>query len=126
MIVLVIIFLLGAVAFLFLMPCIFPIDLTTLDPYRNYANIVSSVVSSVVGSTGIILGYFYYKDKLKKDNNKSHAEKMNRRIEELLRLIDKCDEYIERLIYRQVTGDSDLKMLLDQIQKHSESIMIFL
>lgn len=126
MIILVIVLVVAFVVCVFLAPNLLTICIQGLDDYRNYVNIVSSILSGLVGSVGVILGYFYYKDKQKNDEKRERREKKAMRIDRFLKVVDDCDSIIERLFHKQVGNDGELKLLLDQLQKNSELLMIFM
>lgn len=87
----------------------------SLDRFRNYYNIVSSIISSLVGVTGIILGLFYYFDKERRTKTKI-----------LKKSIEEYDCCVKQILKLQVSDDEELKKLRIKIDSLNDSINIML
>lgn len=90
---------------------------TTIDInwYRNYYNIVSSIISTVVGITGIILGLFYYFDKERR--NKTSI---------LKKAIEEYDLCVKRILKLNFKDEDELNELRIQIESINDNINLML
>lgn len=106
-------------------PLIINTDIKQLECYRNYATIISSCISSLVGVLGIIAGVVYYVGRKTFDNEKQNKDYRHNLYRLLLNEIENCDDVIERLYHKQ-TVTSEIKLLLDDILKRTELILSFI
>lgn len=82
---------------------------------RNYYNIVSSIISSLVGITGIILGLFYYFDKERRSKVKILKDE-----------IENYDLCVKKILKFEVENAADLKNLRIKIESINNRIEMML
>lgn len=99
---------------LLFLPSILGIALS-LDGFRNYYTIISSIISSLVGITGIILGLFYYFDKERRSKTMI-----------LKNVIEEYDGCVKQILKLQIRDDEELKKLRTKIDSLNDSIDIML
>lgn len=89
-----------------------PIDINWV---RNYYNIVSSIISSIVGITGIILGLFYYFDKERR--SKTHILKKE---------IEDYDTCVKKILKLNIKNEEELKEIRTKIDSINDRINMML
>jgi len=88
---------------------------TTIEDAKNYYPVVSSIITSLVGLTGILAGSFYYFDK-------ERRTKLN-----LLRQsIEKYDDLVMDIIELVVKSDEELNLKRNSIIRVSDQIELML
>ncbi len=83
---------------------------------RNYYNIVSSIISSLVGITGIILGLFYYFDKERRrkiDILKTEIEQYDLCVKSILKLCIKNENELKEIRIKIDSINDRINMMLD-------------
>lgn len=89
---------------------------------RDYYAVLSSVSGIILGSLGIILGYFYYNNQRKTNLSIQKREKQCRRLEAFINKLDKYDEYVHRVLTITAKDQKDLDLLRTLIVANFESI----
>lgn len=107
-------------------PKISRMNIATLDQARNYYTILSSTVSLIVGTLGLVLGYFYYLSKYKNDCLAESIERKRKRLNDLIECINQFDEIVDNIIHYRFSSISDLKHLRNRISRKFEVVEIML
>jgi hypothetical protein len=87
---------------------------------RNYYNIISSIISSLVGITGIILGLFYYFDKERRrkiDILKTEIEEYDSCVKLILKLCIKNKNELDKTRIKIDSINDRINMMLDSDKK---------
>lgn len=88
-------------------PMIF--NYSSMDGLRNLYTIIGTIFSSLIGFMGLMLGYFYYIDKMKKDAAKSKKETKNIQIKELIEELKDYDRIADDLLLKNYTTEIELR-----------------
>lgn len=91
------------------------ISLDTLEAKRNYFSIVGSIVASIIGITGVLVGAFYYFDK----------ERRNK-LSQLKSSIEKYDDIVMEILNLEISSDSELKTKRALLTRVNEQIELML
>jgi hypothetical protein len=93
---------------------------------KDYYSILSSFVTLLLGSAGLAVGYFYYKDKYKTDRSNAAIERKRKRLDDLILKIDAYDNQVESLLQRRFKDESELSLLRSTLTRSFETIEIML
>lgn len=100
--------------------------LSNLSDLRNYFSIFSSVVGFIITITGLLLGFFYYWDRHKKDGIKNNAEKRDRVINYILNELIEYDKSVDQIYYCEIKSDKELAKARSKINRSYENIQLYL
>lgn len=93
-------FLIAPLSELMLIGSLQPFKVESLNDARSYYSIVSAFIAFIVGSSGLIIGYFYYKDRNKHDFAMRRASDRLRRIDFLLSSLRSYDDAIRAILMK--------------------------
>ena len=94
--------------------------------FKDIAATVGSIFSTLIGSIGIVLGYFYYKEKVENDRREVNIKKTANAVTELLKLVQSLRRLIEKIHQKGFTEDIQLNEIRVQIQEHFDQINLLL
>lgn len=97
-----------------------------MEAGRNYYQILSSIFSIIFGIIGLVLGYFYYKDKKNFENNNLKNQSIRQRLELLLEELDKYDSNVLSIINNLCRDDHELTLARTLIKSSNEKIVVML
>jgi len=113
----IIVIILYLVLLFFLIP--FPLlvlKIITLDDAKNYYPIISAILGSIVGLTSIVAGAYYYFDKERRNKIsllKQEIEKYDESTLDILELVVKNDEELERKRNTIIRASERIELMLD-------------
>jgi hypothetical protein len=93
-----------------------------MDYARNYYAVLSSVSGIMLGIIGIILGYFYFDNRIQMDEFIQKRDRRGKRLETFISKLDQCDENVHRILAHAVSNDSELTLVRTYIQIIFENI----
>jgi hypothetical protein len=97
-----------------------------LNKAKDYYGILTSFNTLILGTAGLILGYFYYKDKNRTDQSLATIERKRKRLDDLIDKIDLFDSQVDALLQRQFKDENELFLLRNKIIRSFETIEIML
>lgn len=101
-------------------------DANTLCCLEKHYNIIYKYFGTCLGVLGLVLGYYYYIEKVKIDAILRIDSRKRAMVESILRDVDSCDKIMTRLYNKNFDDDVELKVCLDSLQKYSENISMLL
>jgi uncharacterized membrane protein YciS (DUF1049 family) len=96
------------------------------NDYRNLFSVISPVISSMIGVTGLVLGYYYYKDKTKNDEIQKTIKKMNGNLALLYDNYSIIDDNIQLLFKKNLRTTVNLESIRELVLKKFDDINILL
>jgi hypothetical protein len=120
------------VLYLFLAPmlpnCIsaFPVPNLDFNCAKDYYALLSSSITFILGTFGLILGYFYYKDKRRFETQISEIERKRKRLDDLIHELNSYDEGVDDLLHHRFKNAGELKKLRDKVTRRFENIVVML
>ncbi len=97
-----------------------------LDSPRDYYTLVSCCITFFLGSIGLVLGYFYYKDKRNFETLISEIERKRKRLDDLIRELNSFDNGVDDLLHHRFKNAKELTQLRNRISRRFETIVIML
>lgn len=98
----------------------------SINGIKEYFSIVSSVFASLIGVSGIILGYFYYSNRLQYEEKQKQREKLELKKNRLEHEFEYCDDCMEQILSSPHTTQDKLYQLSNSILKHTSIITCIL
>lgn len=103
-----------------------PRHLFNLDDARNYYTALGSVIGSIIGISGVVLGFFYYFHRLNNDSSIARQEHRKRRLDVLLLEIYRYDSYVNKIVNLCIRDELDLKETRASIDRSYEYLLSIL
>lgn len=100
-----------------------PINVTSLTEARNYYQIISSIVTIFAALLTVILGGFYYFNKIDLEDRCKKIEYAKVRIQEIFTCLENIDEYCQRIFTDSLNSDSELKYIRTRITFNLDRIV---
>jgi hypothetical protein len=104
----------------------FPVPNLDLNCPRDYYTLLSSSITFILGTIALILGYFYYIDKLKFETMVSEIERRRKRLDDLILEINSFDDAVDDLLYYRFKNPEELKQIRSRVSRSFETIEIML
>lgn len=104
----------------------FPVPNLDLNSPRDYYTLLSSSITFILGTIGLILGYFYYKNKRKFETVISEIERKRKRLDDLIRELESFDDGVDDLLHHRFKNAEELKQIRSRISRSFETIEIML
>ena len=104
----------------------FPVPNLDLNCSRDYYTLLSSSITFILGTIALILGYFYYKDKLKFETMISEIERKRKRLDDLILELESFDDGVDDLLHHRFKNAEELKQIRSRISRSFETIEIML
>ncbi len=82
--------------------------LRNLDDARNYYTVVSAVVTTLIGTSGLFLGYFYFENRKLHDTRARATTERVKRLELLLSELDNYDASVMKIMRRLSRDGNEL------------------
>ena len=101
---------------------IYPRHINDLQTARNYYQILSSVLTILFSIVGLILGYFYYINKIETDANNAKRERIRKRLDSLIAELNEYDDLVNTIICLNVKDKDELKFIRNKINRSNEQI----
>lgn len=105
---------------------VFRIRNLDLNSAKDYYTVLSSAITFLLGTLGLILGYFYYKDKRKAESLISEIERKRKRLDDLITKIDSFDQAVDDVLHHRYSSPQGLKEMRNTISRRFETIEIML
>jgi len=103
--------------------CWWKMDLTRA---KDYYGILTTFTTLILGTAGLILGYFYYRDKNRTEQSLATLERKRKRLDDLIDKLDLFDSQVDALLLRQFKDENELFLLRNKITRSFETIVIML
>jgi len=103
-----------------------PRKLENITEAREYYGLLSQIFGIFITASGLTLGYFYYKDKLKYDKKCSTRDRKKSRLEYLIKELNRFDNFVDEIISFTFDDATELKHLRAKVSRSFEVIVIML
>jgi hypothetical protein len=102
------------------------LTICTLEDYRNLFSIISPMLGSMIGIMGLVLGYFYYKEKIKNDEILSKMKRMGNNITTIYDNYGFINDGIQLILNKGIKTENDLKLTRNSIIRKFDDINLLL
>jgi len=99
---------------------------TNLASVRNYYTILFAGISTLMGFSGVLLGYYYFFHKLEIDDCNSKLDRSRARINLIIEQLNIYDEYVSEILDKRFDKPKRLSYLRSRIQRGPEIIQALL
>lgn len=101
---------------------LYPRHIKDLQTARNYYQVLASVLGIFFTMIGLILGYFYYINKIETDANNAKRERIRKRLDSLIAALNEYDDLVNTIICLNVKDKDELKFIRNKINRSNEQI----
>jgi hypothetical protein len=93
---------------------------------KDYYSILSSFITLMLGTAGLVVGYCYYAGKHKADQSLAAIERKRKRLDDLINKIDTYDSHVDNLLQGRFQNENELSLLRSKVTRSYETIEIML
>lgn len=93
---------------------------------KDYYSILSSFITLMLGTAGLVVGYCYYAGKHKTDQSLAAIERKRKRLDDLINKIDTYDSHVDNLLQGRFQNENELSLLRSKVTRSYETIEIML
>lgn len=88
----------------------------------KYTEFLSNIFTLVIGTLGLLLGFYYYRSRIRFDKQSIEKEKKRYRLQELLEYINSYDLFVDDFLCFNFSDQNRLDLIRDKIGRSFEHI----